>query len=515
MPDFSHREKELRDSFEADKADFKVGEQVECFVRLRDAYPVRAAALADMLVPLTDMGAELKTRAFEDKFQVYVDRWVMPLTRLCDGLLYPGEEIDWWREREVGRELTFMQGLINMEIAEARDEMVALQAGLEKLMADLDKKWGTMTEEARRLEAEEAQACARMNEIMRQGVNNGTDAWARYGDALKRFLDVFMQIPDFTNAAVVGAAKQAGIPDKIAEAIPKVSLMGKDYFAYGKELGIPAAELARANPELFRDPGMFVSESIQKQLGPYFEALVTALNALYKYVLPVASMVYAEQVGQLQRLMPNQGVILVSLTQTRRDVDDFLKNCGLDKARAVYDRAEAALSRWADGQPTDGLKADAREWAAVVLEAFKRRYEHMATLFGVFVQANQGRFIGPVSRSVENELIFTDVWADRTQGLMDIGMDERLREWRAGAIDVSDRLATASSQVYQGLRHLPMDIQDGIVSKLNAYWAQLGTRLKAEADQAAAAMATAENNVNDGSIKRDLDRSALRQRLTA
>lgn len=508
MSDFNRRESELSASFEAEKADFKIGEQVEGLVRLKALYPARASALSAMLATVTGDGGS--GNEFEKSFQAYVDGWILPLSHLTDGLLYPSPEINAWRERESSRENAFMQGLINLGVGEARNELAALETGLNNLIADLEKKWATMSEEAKRIEAIEAEACKRMSDILSQGVRDGTDAWARYGSALQRVLEQCQRIPDITNQAVVYLAKEAGLPDVIAEAIPKVSLLGKDYFAYGQSQGLPAAELARANPELFRDPGMAVSETIQKAIGPEFEALVSAINALYRNVLPVASGRYSEQVSYLRGLLPNQGAILVSLSQTRRDVDDFLRNNGLDKARSVYDRIESNLHAWASAQGSSGLQGDANEWANAALEAFKRRYERMANAFGVFVQANQGRFIGSVSRSVENELVFTDVWADRSQGLLDIGMDQRLREWRQGTIEVSNTLASASSQVFDKLRYLPADILDNITGALNSYWRSVVDRVNSEASQAAAACATAESQVSSDGIRRDLDRSSLR-----
>lgn len=130
----------------------------------------------------------------------------------------------------------------------------------------------------------------------------------------------------------------------------------------------------------------------------------------------------------VRRLLPNQGTITASLSQTRRDVDEFLKNAGLDKARALFEQVDTALDRWADDQTTPGLKTDARAFVNAAREPFKVRYERLASAFGTFVQANQGRFIGNVNPGTEKEVIFTDVWANRSQALMDVGMDDRVKE---------------------------------------------------------------------------------------
>lgn len=513
MPDLSHRETELRSSFEKEKESFKPGERVEVPLRLSALYPARVAALTEILPPLLDQSLEPRARNVADKLGLVVDRWILPFSKLTAGLLYPGNELDWWREREVTHELKFLQGLVNLNIEGTRDELAALEGKLNQLIADLTLKWGTMSEEARRLENLEAEACRRMSDLLRKSLAQGTDAYLRYADCLKRVLDVCMKVPDLANDAVVYGLKEAGLPEELAKLVPKISLLGKDYFAKGKELGIPAKELAAFNPELCRDPGMAASETIQKALGPEFEGFITAINALYKDLTNLSAS-YRAQLDDLQRLVPNQGAVLVSFTQTRRDVDEFLKVNGLDRARVLYERAESALDRWASELPTDGQRADAREWGAEVKEAFKKRYERMANAFGMFVQANQGRFLGSVSKSIENELIFTEVWADRTQGLMDIGMDARLREWRQGTTEVTDVFARASSQVFEQIRYLPADIQDKVTRALDAYWAKLRERLRNETTQAIDSFTRIETMVNVESVKRDLDRAPLRARLT-
>jgi hypothetical protein len=258
---------------------------------------------------------------------------------------------------------------------------------------------------------------------------------------------------------------------------------------------------------------MFASEAVQKLIGPEFEAFVTVVNGFYKCVGPVVSGAYAEQINNYKRLLPNDGVILVSLGQTRSDVDDFLKNNGLDKARAVLDRVGDGLETWSDSVTTDGQKSDANEWIKDVIEAFKDRYERMANTFGMFVQANQDRFIGKVSQAVENQLIFTDVWADRTQRLMDIGMDTRIKDWRANVITVKDQLSTASSQVFPGMRNLPPDMLDSITSNLNEYFANLVDKLDREAQAARDTLDQTTAILGADQMKRDLDRGPLKSQM--
>jgi hypothetical protein len=232
-------------------------------------------------------------------------------------------------------------------------------------------------------------------------------------------------------------------------------------------------------------------------------------------VLPIAAGTYAEQLTAYQRLVPNSGVILVSFGQTRRDVDDYLKNNGMEKTRDLYSRCEARTESWKDGVFTDGQKADAAAFTREVGDSFTRRYERMSERLNEFIKANQGRFIGNVSKSIENELLFSDIWVDRRQCLMDIGMDARIREWRAGVMVVDNQMATATSQLFSGLQFLPRDMNDLIGSRLNAYFDTLKSKLQREATTTGDTLAKAETLVSRDKIGNDLDRRAQAALLTA
>lgn len=478
-------------------------------------FDAREAALTEMAALLASDSPDPLAGAIREKWQSAIDRWVDPFSRILDGVQNPSTASIQWREIQVACENRFFRDLLAVGLGEERDTMVQLDAGLTKMTKDLQLKWSTMSDEAKRIEAAEAEAAHKMTEIVQQAMREGTEAWARYGEALQRFLEPFQKLPDAVNDTIVELAKKAGMPDHIAAMIPRASLAGKDYFALGKELGVPAKDLAAFNPELFRDPGMAVSETIQKLIGPEFEALVTAINGLYKYVLPIAAGTYAEQLTAYQRLVPNSCVILVSFGQTRRDVDDYLKNNGMEKTRDLYSRCEARTESWKDGVFTDGQKVDAAAFTREVGGSFTRRYEWMSERLNDFIKANQGRFIGSVSKSIENELLFSDIWVDRRQCLMDIGMDARIREWRAGVMVVDDQMATATSQLFSGLQFLPRDMNDLIGSRLNAYFDTLKSKLQREATTTGDTLAKAETLVSRDKIGNDLDRRAQTALLTA
>ena len=513
MSDYDARGNELLKSFEDMQTRIQPLELVRCLPIVKDLVAERARLIDAMVGVLSPEGFDPVVAELAAKQQAIWERFVQPLSKLLDGLSQPTMELDHWRELAATGESRFFRSFEELKLGEAHDEMATLHVTLQDMITKLDRKWSTMSEEAQRLEQLELDASTKMTEIVSESLSKSTEAWARYGNTLRELLEECQKVPDLVNQAVVYLAIEAGVPESVAKAIPTTSLVGKDSFALAKDLGIPAKDLAMAEPWLSRDPGMAVSETIQKAIGPEFEAFITAVNALYKNVLPVATGAYYEQVGNLQRVLPNHGSILVSLSQTRKDVDEFLKKNGMDRLRQVYDRATLGVDQWASGVTTDGQKSDAENMRRVVKEAFSTRFERMTHEFEEFVRANSGRFIGTVDHATEEKLLWEDIWVDREEGLAHLGMDDRLREWRAGTLEVSSTFETASAQLFERLRVLPPELHDKIAGALNAYWDKLRSQLRQAAEQAATTLATAESRVSDDQIKRDLDRSDLSRQL--
>ncbi len=480
---------------------------------IKSLYSTRADILDGIAALATDPGNESKTREINDRIGSLVDRWVLPLNRVRDNCsrYMP---MDLWIETEVSHEMGFFQGLNNLGIGETRDQLIALENGLAKLVADLQRKWDAMTYGAKELEKIEAEANQKMNDIVQTCIKDATDAWLRVTAAANAIIAKFYKFPDHVNDAIVAAAKAAGIPDAVAEKIPKISLLGKDYFAAGKEMGLPAGQLAKANPELFRDPGMAVSEEIQRVFGPEFEMLIAALVQYHKCIAPLINDAYASQLNTVQSKVPNRGAILVSFTETRRDVDRFLDENGLDKARTIFENFDAALRMWPERVGCDGLYDDAKTMSALISEGFKRRFERMSDIFGVFVQANQGRFTGSVDKRTENELIYTDVWDDRERGVLARGMDQRLKAWRGDVMKINDIWDNAHSQLGVAMRAVPADLERSIDYALNRYLEGLRERVAKETEAASRTLESAADVVSDEKTARVISRAPMRAMLS-
>ncbi|MEP6491745.1 MAG: hypothetical protein ABJF01_03655 [bacterium] len=484
--------------------------------RIYEVVAVRKAVLDDVAASLASSGTDSITRPISDKCQAALTQVVIPLASLCNAL--KKEDAEWiedWLEASASADSRFFKSLDAMGLGDIRDQMLALDAGLTQMIGILDRKWSTMSEENQRIEKVEQDASAQMSAIVQKAMSRGADAVNQLGNLTQKVLEPMMRIPDLVNEAVVYLAIEAGVPEAVAKLIPKISLAGKDTFAGAKELGIPAGDVAKALQFLSRDPGMAASEAVQRVFGSNFEILVAAVVLFYKNVLPEFVTDYRIQVATFQSALPNQGTILVSLSQTRADVDAFLENSGMEKVQALFEKALRALEDWENGMPTPGLKADAAELRAVAKEVFTRRFEATTHNFEEFVRANKGRFVGTIEKDTETALLWTDIWVDRTKGIANLGMDARLKDWKANTLTITDRFDSAAQQVRQQLIGLPIGVAEPILKRLDAEFAKMRDQLKPAVESTISAVDATAPTVTPEQITRDLDRSRLRERLYA
>jgi hypothetical protein len=516
MPDYRARQRELEAQCAEQRERLAIPLAHALEMRLVDLAIARKAALEEIERTLVEGSTDPIAKKLAEKCEEGLERVVVPLPAFLNTMRdEDAVEIEDWVEATATADSRFFKTLGALELGEIRDQMAAIDAGLQEMIRVLEKKWATLSEENQRLERLEQEASEAMTAAVQKALADGIDMINRYGEASRKVLDECMKIPDLVNEAIVYLAIEAGVPEDLAKKIPKISLIGKDTFAGAKELGIPAKDVAKALEFLARDPGMAASETVQRVFGREMEALITVLGYVHKYLLPMLSGEYQRQLDVYQRALPNQGSVLVSLSQTRRDVEVFLDVAGLEQLQTLYEKAIRALDDWVNAMPSDGLEADANEFRLAAKAMFDTRFEQTTHAFEEFVRANKGRFVGSIERETENALLWTDIWVDRTRGIANLGMDARLREWHATTIKITEDFDSATRQVRQKMLELPMGVADPLCRKLDDAISKIRYELRGAAEPATAALNEAANTYSADKITRDLDRSRLRERLYA
>ena len=517
MPSYDRRPAELAEQVKALRgAEGPVEELAVMEAGVTDYATSRSQGLEAVRALAVETGRQERA----DEYQTALE-WVRlavgtSLQQLLEGIAEPSHRAWLVREKAMVEDDRFLGQLDGLKLGEARDRMVALVRNLEEMIKALDAKWDTASDEDKRIEDLEREAARRMNDALRRAIDEALPLWQKLGNQVGSFVDEVAKLPDQVNEALVEVlVTKAGISREWAQLIPQISSPGKDSFEAAKQLGIPAAEFAKALPFLTPDPGMWVGDTVKKLLGTDITALLTILGEARKTAVMYLIGGYAEAKQAFLSQLPNQGVILSTLSRTRHDVDDFIQRNGVDAARKLTDEARAGLDRWAADQPTDGLKADAATFATAVKEGWAGLLAEMEKTFETFVRENAGRFFGPVSSDTVEAVLHPSEWNGVRDGILGLHLDERLREWRAQAMAVEPGCLNAFKQISGKVAGLPVPVQTALRQALDTEERAFIAQVNASARETTAVLDTAEQSAGADKVKELFDRARLEAALRA
>jgi len=508
MPSYDRRKQEVRERFNQAQANLQPLEIVRIAAVLEDFYTTRDAFLTTVVTVVADDGDEELAGDYKSKFETLTRQVEDKLGDMLSGLSEVSEAAVKFREQVLVEEVRFHYTLAAANPCAARDALLGLERRLREMVAVLKEKWLKLTEEDYRVLEIEWQAAARINQIVKTAIEQEIPVYLRLGNAVADGIDDLGKLPDAFNDALIEKLKGIGIPEEYAKLLPKVSSIGKDTFEEVKKLGIPAKEAAKGLEFLARDPGMWLSDTFKDMFGNDLSLVLRTLSEATKGLI-VLQGAYAEQLRAFKDALPGQGGILVALSKTPRDVDEFIKSNGVDVARAQRETALRALERLGSEPATDGLRGDGAEVDRAMAEALNKRMETITEVFDDFVSQFKGEFLGSISDETEQALLRSGSWQEQVAGMEGLGLDEKLRQWRSSTLEVSSKLTGAYSQVQAHFAGFPIEMQDKLRRAVNDEWQKALDAIRGGTEEVKTTLDAAEQAVKSEQIRKDVDRSAL------
>ncbi len=478
---------------------------------LRGLQSSRDSALQAMLDVLDNTTPDQMLGVWKDRANALKQGYYDPLSNMLGNFTAPSQLLLLWRELTVTREAAWLAAVSDPKWVIARDDMNLFQAKLAGVTKDLTEKWSRLSDEDKRLEQSEADATARMTDALRKAVSDGTDTVNRASDSARKVLDAVDGLQLQFDIWFVNALQDAGVPDSVCE---KLRTTYKD----GKRLNylLSAAgesESAYDIPFLTKRLSKYIVKLALKAVSPSVYYAYKAVFFINDQVLTPASEKYRQELAGYLAQLPSQGSVLVSFSSVREDVRKFLEDTNLEKIRTIYDQTSLALDNLDEAMPTDGLKSDTSAWAHTAREKFQKHFEAATAVYETFVRANQGRFVGKLDDSVANELIWTSVWLDRAQGLANIGMDQRLREWRNSTTDITLGFKKPGDQLRNAFLGLPIDVAEECQAALDEEWTNTFNDQQRQAEDLQKFLEQSEARWAADQLKKDLNRDSLKEKL--
>ena len=517
MPTFDARARELRTNLTAIQSRLEGGESTRLAGVLDDYLNARDATLTMMQVLLSEDDATPMADDYAAKFRDMTRAATDKLDNMLSGLSNPSGAAVLFREMVSFSEFIFWGKLGALTVARSRDSMARDAQKVRDLIAVLDLKWRNLSDEDLRVEEAEQRAAQDVKDLLEQQLATAMPYWiqvlAAAVELRELWKSVFASITDHVKETLVSA----GAPRALVEGLLTLASWANntaDIYEIAQRAG---ASVDDAMMWLNRIRSMNVGGLVQYRIGTLLDSKTKTNLSLLEFAMkgfkPLAEDFYGRYMTAFKAQLDNEGVIIVSYGGIRQQVDQFLKDCNLDALRATHAAALAQM----DGVDlsSDGQKSDWNEVRKAIKDSMDARRQNAETAFNDFYRANDGRFLGGLSTDTERTLLEPDKWVQVTNGIIAVGFDARLREWRQNVTVVQGGAKDAFDAVQGAFDGLPMELRDTVRSAVNDYLTQQVTTLNTEADKAIAVLDSCALMVNAKRISDDMDRGRLQAALKA
>lgn len=519
MPSFDGRRRELRESLAAIQSQLSASESMRLAGVLEDYLTARDGALTMMQTFIADDSTEFLADEYTGKFRDMTRAATDKLDATLDGLSEPSGLAVHWSEQASFGEFVFWAHLGRLNLAEARDRMVNDGKLVRELIGVLDKKWQNLSEEDQKVEDAEQRAAQDLKDLLERSLAEAMPCWLQAGTGVvalrETWKSFFASITDHAKETLVGA----GVPRNVVEGLMKIASWANnvaDITQLGVDLGLPFSEIM---DWINRIRSMNLGGLIQYRATTVLDKdtkLVTGyLGDLCKGLSPLIQGAYDSRMAAFKAQLDNEGVIIVSFGGIRDQVDKFLDVCNLEGMRAVHSAALSAMDGIESSLATDGMKRDWSDLRRSLKDAFDARRAGTEKAFDDFYRAYDGRFLGGLNSETEQALLEPNKWIVTTEGIIRVGMDVKLREWRQGITVINGGPKEAFDQVQNAFLGLPLDIRDQFQKGCNELLLKHVGEINTEADKTIAVLDKCELMVNARKISDDMDRARLAQALRA
>ncbi|MGC4062516.1 MAG: hypothetical protein QM749_17385 [Aquabacterium sp.] len=519
MPSFDARRRELRAALAAIQSTLDISESTRIAGVLDDYLNARDAVLTMMQVFLAEDDAVPLADEYAGKFRDMTRAATDKLDNMLSGVSTPSDVAVHFREQVSFAEFIFWAQLGVPRLAQSRDNMARDGQKVRDLIAVLDKKWQNLSEEDLRIEEAEQKAAQDIKNLLEQSLAQAMPYWVQVGAAIVELRElwksVFASITDHVKETLVGA----GAPRALVEGLLTLASWANntaDIYEIAQKCG---ANVDDALMWLNRIRSMNVGGLVQYRVGTLLDsktkAILSLLDFACKGIKPLVEDFYNSYMIVFKSQLDNEGVIIVSYGGIRQQVDQFLKECNLDSLRATHANVLSGMDGVDSVLSTDGQRSDWSDLKRSLKDAFDARRQTAEKAFDDFYRANDGRFLGGLSTETERTLLEPDKWLATTNGIIAVGMDAKLREWRQNVTVVQGGPKEAFDQIQEAFLGLPLDVRDSVKRSINDYLSQQVGILNTETDKAIALLDQCQLMVNAKKISDDMDRGRLSQALRA
>jgi hypothetical protein len=516
MPSYDKRGVELQARLFTAGAGMSQAERQRIEAALNDYKLARDAVLTMIVVFLSDDSAEALTPEYNSKLRDTVRSASDKLDNMLSGISDATSAAVRFREQVAMDEMGFWALISSLKLAETRDSLITSTRRVHDLISVLDKRWQNLTEEDLRVEEAEQKAAEDLRDTLKRAMEAATPLYLQIPRGVFALQDLWKNVTKGITSMVVDfLVNECGLPRVALEALLKLASIANDVARVAELIGGSPTEAMRIiNIIRSINIGGYVGFAVKSELGKPAKVLLEIADAAAKPLREIVDGKYNDILAQYREKMNNQGVVIVAYGTIRQQVDEFLKAVNLQAVRTSRDDVMAQLDRL-DGGMTDGQKADWAEVRNGLKDMFNNRYVAAEKEFNDFFRANEGRFIGVVNTETERKLLEPDRWIVTINGVIGVGLDQKLRDWREQVNVLTAGPKDAYDQIQDVYASLPIEVQDQVRRAVNDAMSEQMALLKSAGEDQAKLLESCQLMVNAQKISSDMDRARLNQALRA
>jgi hypothetical protein len=120
---------------------------------------------------------------------------------------------------------------------------------------------------------------------------------------------------------------------------------------------------------------------------------------------------------------------MAMFSDTYQTTKKFIEENGYEKAKDLYPLADSENRAFYE-QGSDGQRSDAAEFHKLAMEGLSNNIADLELDYKKFVNAHQGKFLGPMSPDIQDMLLETRSWENYRNDLDRLNLEETVRRWR-------------------------------------------------------------------------------------
>lgn len=186
------------------------------------------------------------------------------------------------------------------------------------------------------------------------------------------------------------------------------------------------AELTKINDKI-PEGAQDLSDLLPGLFGLAAKALLKVLaNSTYFWAKMQERLI--EREGKLRETFGKEANLLLVFSETRKEVEEFVKTTNFEQAEAAFEQAEKELDELVAAMKTSGQKDDLGSFRDRILDALEDVLDEAERRHDEFVTKHRTKFFGPLSSQVIDELIESSRWDGLEREIDSRTLHERLAE---------------------------------------------------------------------------------------